>query len=241
MLHDDDAPAGRILTRRETLALLGSSSLFLFSRGALRAAGPAKPGCVARPEQTEGPYFVDEALDRSDIRSDPADGSVRPGARLDLTLNVSRIGKDACVPLAGAIVDLWHCDAAGVYSDVRDPHFDTTGKKFLRGFQATDTNGVARFTTIYPGWYAGRAVHIHFKVRTAPKERRGHEFVSQLYFDETVTDEAHAKPPYASKPGRRRMNADDGIYRRGGSQLTVAPARARDGYAATFDLGLQGV
>ena len=172
MLHDD-APEGRILTRRETLALLGSSSLFLLSRGALRAAAPATPGCIARPEQTEGPYFVDEALDRSDIRSDPADGSVTPGARLDLTLNVSRIAKGACVPLAGAIVDLWHCDALGVYSDVRDPHFDTTGKKFLRGFQATDTNGAARFTTIYPGWYPGRAVHIHFKVRTAPKKAAG--------------------------------------------------------------------
>jgi protocatechuate 3,4-dioxygenase beta subunit len=237
----DDAPAGRILTRRETIALLGSSAVFLLAPGLLRAGVSAKPGCVARPEQTEGPYFIDEALDRSDIRSDPADGSVRPGARLDLTLNVSRISKGACVPLAGAIVDLWHCDAAGVYSDVQDRHADTTGKKFLRGFQATDGNGGARFTTIYPGWYAGRAVHIHFKVRTGPKETRGHEFVSQLYFDETVTDEVHAKAPYASKPGRRRSNASDGLYRSGGSQLTLAPARTRDGWAATFDLGLQGV
>lgn len=239
-MQSDDAPVGRILTRRETLTLLGASSLFLFAPRLTRAPSP-KPGCVARPEQTEGPYFVDELLNRSDIRSDPADGSLRPGARLDLTLNVSRIAKGGCAPLAGVVVDLWHCDALGIYSDVQDPSFDTTGQKFLRGFQTTDANGAARFTTIYPGWYPGRTVHIHFKVRTAPKEPKGHEFVSQLYFDDAFTDQVHAKAPYASKSGRRRRNASDGIYRRGGSELTMAVRPSSEGYAAIFDLGLEGV
>ena len=241
-MPDDDAPRGRILTRREALRLAAASGVLLLPGWSLAGAKtPPRAGCIARPEQTEGPYFVDEALNRSDIRSDPSDGSVRPGARLDLTLNVSRLAGGACAPLAGAVVDLWHCDAAGVYSDVQDPGFDTTGKKFLRGFQTTDANGSARFTTIYPGWYSGRTVHIHFKVRTSPREARGHEFVSQLYFDDAFTDRVHAKPPYASKTGRRRRNGGDGIYRDGGSQLLLAVTPAAEGYAATFDVALAGV
>src|SRR5258705_14025132 len=78
------------------------------------------PACVVRPEQTEGPYFVDEKLNRSDIRVDPSDKSVKAGVPLRLEFHVSHIGGGACVPLSGAIVDLWHCDAQGVYSDVRD-------------------------------------------------------------------------------------------------------------------------
>ena len=116
---------------------------------------------------TPGPYYVDEKLERSDIRSDPTDGTVKQGALLLLTLNVSRIAKDGCAPLEGAIVDVWHCDAEGVYSDAVDPkYFDTTGKKFLRGYQRTDGNGVAKFTTIYPGWYPQRTPHIHYKIRS---------------------------------------------------------------------------
>src|SRR5262249_33231810 len=108
------------------------------------------PACVVRPAQTEGPYFVDEKLNRSDIRSEPADGSVKSGVPLRLTFSVSRIDEHSCNPLAGAVVDVWHCDALGIYSDVRDAAFDTRGKKFLRGYQVTNSNGLAEFITIYP-------------------------------------------------------------------------------------------
>ncbi len=86
----------------------------------------------------------------------------------------------------GAIVDIWHCDAAGVYSDATDPGFNTVGKKFLRGYQVTDANGGVQFTTIYPGWYRGRTVHIHFKVRAKAKSGQSYEFTSQLYFDDAI-------------------------------------------------------
>ena len=124
--------------------------------GESETAGEPASTCVVKPQQTEGPYFVDERLNRSDIRMDPTAGSVVEGIPLDLTFNVSRIdSSSSCTPLAGAVVNVWHCDALGQYSDVRDTAegFNTLGQKYLRGYQVTDENGSARFTTIYPGWY----------------------------------------------------------------------------------------
>ncbi|MGH7721108.1 MAG: intradiol ring-cleavage dioxygenase, partial [Gemmatimonadaceae bacterium] len=189
---------------------------------------------------TEGPYFVDEKLNRSDIRSDPANGTVKAGAPLQLALVVSRVGTGgACTPIQGAQVDIWQCDAAGIYSGVQDPSFNTVGQKFLRGYQLTDATGMARFTTIYPGWYQGRTVHIHFKVRTDPAAARGHEFTSQIYFDDAFTDRVFARPPYASREQRTVRNDRDGIFRRSGGEQLIVPVReAGEGYEGTFELGL---
>jgi protocatechuate 3,4-dioxygenase beta subunit len=244
--------------RRELLGLLGASaaaSLVGDLGGPSAAAEPVRrpvqpatagaPACVARPEQTEGPYFIDDKLKRSDIRADPSDGSVKPGMPLRLMFRVSRINGRACSPLGGAIVDVWQCDALGVYSGVRDFNglFDTRGKQFLRGYQVTGADGRVRFLTVYPGWYPGRTVHIHFKIRTDPAARQGHEFTSQLYFDDAVTDQVHAQAPYAGKGprrGPRRMrNAGDGIFRNGGEQLILRLEKDAQGYAGTFDIGLQ--
>jgi protocatechuate 3,4-dioxygenase beta subunit len=249
-VRDDDQPIGHLFSRRQALALLASTGAAAFlgcrSRNGEAAASTTasnaqlQPGCVARPRQTEGPYFVDVQLNRSDIRTDPARGNaVSEGTPLELSFRVSSLAAGACTPLAGAIVDVWQCDAAGVYSGVSDPSFDTSGQQFLRGHQITDAAGTAAFTTIYPGWYPGRTVHIHFKVRSSPAADRGHEFVSQLYFPEGVTDEVHSHPPYAAKGRRDRVNAQDGIYgRNGGSQLMLAPVRTAGGYRASFDIAL---
>ena len=239
----DDIPIGRVLSRREALAFLGATGALLFlgcsdSSATSSDTGDASSSCVVRPELTEGPYYVDEELLRSDIRSDPSDGTIRPGALLALTFNVSRAAANACSPLAGAIVDLWHCDALGVYSDVSDPSFNTSGKKFLRGYQVTGSDGVARFTTIYPGWYQGRAVHIHFKIRSAASAASAYEFTSQLFFDDSLTDQVHATEPYASKGQRTLRNSGDGIYTSGGSQLVLDVTGTADGYAATFNIAL---
>ena len=176
-MHLDDSLIGQVLFRRQVLALLGAGSVSLLT-GAFSAwaqGAPGSAGCVVRPAQTEGPYFVDERLHRSDLRTDPTDGSARLGIPLELTLLISRLAGTACAPLAGAQVDVWHCDHLGVYSDVKAPRFNTKGKQFLRGYQLTDTQGQARFTTIYPGWYEGRTVHIHFKVRSPSGQRPGYE------------------------------------------------------------------
>ena len=234
---------GRLLSRREVVTLLGATAAACLMAGSLKPrwalAGTPGPLCVVRPEQTEGPYFVDERLNRSDIRSDPADGQVKPGTPLDLTLKVSRFSAGDCRPLAGAQVDLWHCDALGVYSDVRDPGFSTIGQKFLRGYQLTDAQGEARFVTVYPGWYPVRTVHIHFKIRTATMAQRTFEFTSQLYFDDELTDRVHSAPPYSSRGPRTARNQHDRIFRRGGSHLMLAPTALANGYSATFAIGLQ--
>jgi protocatechuate 3,4-dioxygenase beta subunit len=251
-LIDDDAPRGRVLTRREVIALLGiagagwvagcSPAAGPGNGGASRGASPA-PGrtaagpCVVRPEQIEGPYFVEDMMRRADLRAD-ADGALVAGAPLELEVAVSRLDGGGCAPLAGAIVDVWHCDALGVYSGVDDPGFDTRGRTFLRGWLPTDDTGVARFTTVYPGWYPGRCVHVHFKLRSAPAATRGFEFVSQLYFDDALTDQVHARPPYAARGTGRVRNARDGIFRDGGAELTLDVRPRGAGWAARFDVAL---
>jgi protocatechuate 3,4-dioxygenase beta subunit len=242
-MENDDAAVGRVLSRREAVAVLGATGVALVTGSSLlaRQAEARLHGlsCVARPEQTEGPYFVDERLNRTDIRSDPGDGQIRPGSPLALTVLVSRLGGTECRPLEGAQVDLWQCDALGVYSDVQDPRFNTVGQKFLRGYQTTNARGEARFVTVYPGWYQGRTVHLHFKIRTEPAAQRGFEFTSQLYFDDAVTDRVHASTPYASKGQNRTRNSQDGIFRRGGDQLTLATTESGGTYSASFAIGLQ--
>jgi protocatechuate 3,4-dioxygenase beta subunit len=238
---NDDEMVGRILSRREVLATLGGGVLMLGLNACqtTEAASPTTlPKCVVRPEGTEGPYFVDEKLLRSDVRSDPSSGKVSDGIPLRLKFVVSKVAS-SCGPLAGAWVDIWHCDAQGVYSDAQDPRFDTKGQKFLRGYQITDSSGVAQFVTIYPGWYEGRAVHIHFKIRTLSGKTFTHEFTSQLYFDDAQSDEIFKLKPYSNKAGTRSVrNANDGIYQNGGKKLMLEVVKKGAGYAGTFEVGL---
>ena len=242
MMHED-GPVEPLLSRRDMVVFLGATGMAWLMTGGLNprraVTSTLGPSCVVRPEQTEGPYFVDERLHRSDIRSDPTDGRVKPGTPLALTLLISRLNAGDCQPLPGAQVDIWHCDAQGIYSDVQDPRFSSIGQKFLRGYQVTDARGAVRFVTVYPGWYPGRTVHMHFKIRTAPMARRSFDFTSQLYFDDELTDRVHADPPYAAQGPRTARNQHDRIFRRGGDQLMLAPTIVADGYAAAFAIGLQ--
>ena len=176
---------------------------------------------MVKPAKTEGPYFVDEMLNRSDIRIEPSDGSMVEGVPLQLVFQVTQVNGDTCEALEGAQVDVWHCDALGNYSDVNAQGVDNTGKKFLRGYQVTDKLGTAAFITIYPGWYRGRTVHIHFKIRTDPASDSGYEFTSQLFFDEAMTDVIYAQKPYSTHSGRDMLNADDGIFADDGETLTL--------------------
>jgi len=193
--------------------------------------------CVLTAALTEGPYFVDEKLNRSDIRTDPTTGVVSAGIPLSLTFNVSRVANSACTPLTGAYLDVWHCDAAGVYSDVSG-----STRQFLRGYQITDVNGVAAFSTIYPGWYSGRAVHIHFKLRLFAGATTTYEFTSQFFFDDTLTDSVYTQSPYSSRPGRDTRNANDGIYNSLSTTdkagLTLQTSKTSDGYAGVINLGV---
>lgn len=243
-MQNDDDVVGRLLSRRELVALFGSSAVAALTHRLSAQAGSGIPvaaaACVVQPQQTEGPYFVDEKLLRSDIRSDPATGAVKAGAPLALMLNISQVKPDgSCAALPGAEVHLWHCDAMGEYSDVKDRLFDNTGKKFLRGHQITNAAGGASFSTIYPGWYQGRAVHLHFKVRTSSGSNGAYEFTSQFYFDEAFTDRVYTAAPYSTHTGARTRNEQDGIYRDGGSQLILPVRDTGKGYAAAFNVAMK--
>lgn len=194
------------------------------------ATNSAIPMCVVRPEMTEGPYFVDEMLNRSDIREEPSNGAISEGAPLEIIFNVTQVGSGGCVVLPNAQVDIWHCDAYGVYSDVEN----AVGKTFLRGYQVTDVNGVAKFTTVYPGWYSGRAIHIHFKIRYDNQE-----FTSQLFFDDAFTDEVYSQEPYTQRGIRNVLNVQDNIFNNGGSQLLLNVTPSGAGYTSSFDIGMQ--
>ena len=242
-MNEQDEQNGLLLSRRGAMVWLGTTGaiwLMTGTRSQAQAASniPRSP-CIFRPKQTEGPYFVDERLHRTDIRSDPTNGTIMPGTQLALTFHISRIRGKECRPVPDAQVDIWHCDATGVYSDVRDPRFSTVGQKFLRGYQLTDANGVARFQTIYPGWYPIRTVHIHFKIRTALMARKQYEFTSQLYVPDELTDRVHTTLPYSSMGPRKVRNRQDFIFPHGGDQLMLEPSAINDGYSATFPIGLE--
>lgn len=195
--------------------------------------------CVVRPEMTIGPYFVDEQLNRSDIRTEPSDNSVKEGVPLTLNISVASVGNNSCTPIEGAQVDIWHCDAQGQYSGVSDQGFDTSGQQFLRGYQLTDANGGLQFQTIYPGWYSGRAVHIHFTIRTQAATGEDYQFTAQLFFDDALTDQVHALEPYASKGQRDTRNSNDNIFSGGGDQLLLnLQGDTSSGYSGSMSIGL---
>jgi len=276
-MDNDDRQVGRILSRREVLALVGAAGAAVLAgcgpasdaaqptsaatpvqsatvapvaqaataapsataapvaQAATAAPSATLPACVVSPELAEGPYFVDAGLNRADIRSDPNSGELRPGVPLALTLRVAQVSAGACAPLAGALVDIWQCDALGVYSDVGE----ASGQLFLRGQQVTDASGAASFITIYPGWYPGRTVHIHFKVRAAAGASQTYEFASQLFFDEALSDTVFTLAPYVGRGQSTTRNAADNTYAASGGQLLLALAPAAEGYSANFDVGLE--
>jgi protocatechuate 3,4-dioxygenase beta subunit len=258
---DDDRLIGRVLSRREVLALMGAGSVAVVvaacAPGSSASGSPSAaatsvadatsasastvavasslPSCVVVPELTEGPYYVNENLDRSDIRIDTSDGSVSDGAVLTLDWVVSQVDGNACIPLEGVLVDVWHCDALGNYSDVGSEQ----GHDYLRGYQHTDASGKATITTIYPGWYQGRAVHIHFKIRTDAAAASGLEFTSQLFFDDALSAQVYSSGVYASKGTPDQPNASDGIFQQSQGMTLLDVAKDGDGYKATFEIAIQ--
>lgn len=251
MNSDPHTPQIPGVTRRRAVGAAGATgAALLLSRvsgpdklvgsiGMAEEAQAAAGSCVLIPAKTEGPYFVDEKLNRSDIRTDPSDGSTQAGTPLNLTLVV--VGANAsCAPVQGAVVDIWHANAAGKYSDIASE--GTSGRKYLRGLQATDANGQANFTTVFPGWYQGRAMHIHFKVRVFSGSTTTYEFNSQLFFDPALESAIYASSPYATRGQPTTANAQDGIYGSDGSKLLVAlTANGSGGYDGTFVVGLSGL
>jgi len=185
--------------------------------------------CLLTPEQTEGPFYLSADLERRDITEG------RPGHPLRLGL---RVVDAACVPVARAVVDVWHADAVGDYSGFVDgSHDDEAGEgtTFLRGSQVANDEGIVEFATVYPGWYPGRAVHVHVKAHLDGAT----VLTSQLYFPEDLTDEVHDEGPYADHGTRDTRNEDDGIAGDPASAGNLVTASATGG--GTLGLMVLGV
>ena len=152
--------------------------------------------CLVQPETTAGPFYIDPELTRRDITEQ------RAGAAMQLRLQVVT---DACQPIPDARVDVWHCDADGLYSGVRSELGNTRGQTFMRGTQMTDARGIATFDTIYPGWYPGRTPHIHYIVYLNQRTT----LTSQLFFPDQVSDQIYgAHPAYSNGLADRRWTQD---------------------------------
>ena len=137
----------------------------------------------------------------------------------------------AFAPVTNASVEIWHCDAAGNYSE----YGNLTSSTWLRGIQPVDGSGVARFTTIYPGWYAGRATHIHIEVFVNNQSIK----TSQIAFPEEINSTVYASGVYASKGQNPTKNTTDNVFSDGvTSELASLAGNTASGYAATFTVGV---
>ena len=219
-----------LLTRRGTLlrlaglvaAGLGIESWKAGEGPAAVASGTVR--CVLAPEQTDGPFYIENEKVRRNI----TDGS----RGVPLTLRATVVDASTCKPIKGAAVDIWHCDAGGIYSGFGA---GASSRTFLRGMQRTNVNGLAVLKTIYPGWYQGRTVHIHVKVHVGGNVVH----TGQLYFPDTLTDKVFRKAPYRSRPGRTTRNSNDFVFANGGrnSMLSVR-SDGSGGYVAAITMGV---
>ena len=219
------------LTRRQSLlrfaglaAAAGAGSAWELAGSGSAAVEQGLVQCVLTPELTEGPYYVAGEAVRHDITEG------KPGAQMLLSLRV--LNATTCKVVKNAAVDIWHCDALGVYSGAVAGN---GGTNFLRGVQRTNANGIATFKTIYPGFYRGRAVHIHVKVHV----RGNVVHTGQLFFPAAITNSVYANAPY-SRHGTApdTPNPQDAIFRNGGAKGMLALKKTSAGYTASITTGV---
>jgi protocatechuate 3,4-dioxygenase beta subunit len=220
---------GQKLTRRGSILGFGGFLLAALGwRSTGAEAGPAgvasgAVACVLTPEQTEGPYYIAGEKLRRNITEG------RPGVPLLLRLRV--VDASTCRPIKGAAVDIWHADALGVYSGFGAEHRNRTA---MRGAQRTDRTGLARFRSVYPGWYQGRTVHIHVKVHVAGNVVH----TGQLYFPDRMTDKVFRRKPYSRRPRRSTRNATDFVFAQGGRRSLLGLRKVGSAYVGSITMGV---
>jgi protocatechuate 3,4-dioxygenase beta subunit len=215
----------RPLTRRAWLGGAVVTALGLAGLERPRKTGAASVSCILTPEQTEGPYYIAGEKLRRNITEGHA------GAPMLLRPTV--VDATTCRPIRNAAVDVWHADAAGVYSGFGS---GASNRTFMRGIQRTDARGLAEFRTVYPGWYQGRTVHIHVKVHVGGNVVH----TGQLYFSDALTDKVYRRSPYLSRPNRTTRNAEDVIFRSGGARSLLRVRRSAAGvYVASITMGVR--
>jgi protocatechuate 3,4-dioxygenase beta subunit len=229
------------LSRREALTVIGAAGAAISlgcggdtptSPSAVTTTtttgGTSAAACAVTPSETIGPYPSLADMIRSDIRED------RTGTPLSLVLTVNNTN-NACGPLAGATVDIWQCDAEGRYSQYSQGGFDGRASTFLRGMQTTDANGRVTFATVYPGWYQGRATHIHVEVLVNGRSVK----VTQIGFPETVNADVYRSGVYAARGLNPTSNSGDMVFADSISQETATiSGSAASGYTAAFTINV---
>ena len=190
--------------------------------------GTTSAACAVTPSETLGPYPSLTDMIRSDVRED------RAGVPLTLTITVNNASA-GCTPLSGATVDIWQCDAEGRYSQYSQGGFDGRASTFLRGMQTTDASGRATFMTIFPGWYQGRATHIHVEVTMNGRSLK----VTQMAFPESVNAEVYRSSAYASRGTNPTANTSDGIFADSiANELATATGSPSSGYTGAFTVNV---
>jgi protocatechuate 3,4-dioxygenase beta subunit len=234
MSDNDSEIYAALVRRREALAALGLAgvgALVLGKPGGLALGTPeaaAAGACSLDPEVTEGPYWIDNDLTRRDIRED------RKGVLLKLALTV--VDATTCRAIQGADVEIWHADAAGLYSGFgSSPSQGTVNtKRYLRGHQKSDASGKLSFLTIYPGWYRGRTPHIHVKVHVGGNTVH----TGQLFFRDSISDRVYATSHYRSHGEPDTTNSEDRIYKQAGGSAALVSLKRRS--ATSLAKGFNG-
>ena len=231
------------VSRRDALGLLGlggaalslgcgsdSSATPTATTGTTTTGGSNASGaCAVTPTETLGPYPSLTNFVRSDIREG------KSGLTLALTITIVN-SNNSCLPVANAAVDIWQCDAQGNYSEYAQPGYNGTGQTFLRGIQTTDASGRVTFTTVFPGWYQGRATHIHVEVKVGGAVVK----VTQIAFEESIIAAVYAAGVYAAKGRNPTSNASDMVFADSLSSetATITGGDASSGYSAAFTVSI---
>lgn len=182
--------------------------------------------CAVSPAETAGPFPIKSpaALIRENIVGN------RAGIPLVINIEVVNVNNN-CAPLPGVLVDIWHCDAKGNYSEYSGQlDGDFTGENFLRGRQTTDANGIASFISIYPGWYPGRAPHLHLEVKNSSGSSL---LITQVAFPENISNTVYATTGYNGSFDT--SNSDDGEFGRSlnRNMATAVTGDTTNGYTLT--------
>ncbi|WP_316782691.1 intradiol ring-cleavage dioxygenase [Streptomyces sasae] len=250
----DTSEDARSVGRRTVLVATGTTAAALAVGAAVSTEAPAAAAapnvqaaaaaavCTLTEEMTEGPYYLDGALVRTNITEG------KSGIALSLALTVVN---SACTVIPNALVEVWHADALGEYSGYvgNNGHSESDDGTFLRGGVLTNSSGVANITTIYPGWYRGRCIHIHVKVHTGVTLTSDGSFsggttvhTGQLFINETITTAVAKVSPYSTNTVTRTTLSGDSIYDGGGasSGLMTVTGSTSAGYTGTLTLGVSG-
>ena len=215
--HDDSKELQYVKSRRALLRGSGAAALAFASASQLGTVfvKAASRTITSTPEETMGPFWLDIATNRSDIRTDPTTGAAQAGLPLYLTVSVSQLANAKSTPVSAARIDLWHANAQGSYSDESTSsgnESNTVGTYWLRGYQSTDVHGMTRFITNYPAYYNGRAPHIHARVRTYSGTTVETNFTTQFFFADAITTEVYANNSEYATTTSRTYNAQDNVY-----------------------------